>query len=291
MRRAQASFLAEERLRAELFPGHPYGRGAADEAAIGAVDVRRLRRYHAARLRPNGGHLVLVGDLKKEAARAALEKAFSSWAAGEAPSPPPPLPGHGDARTILVDRPGSAQASLIIAHTTPLTPHDPDYLAFIAANHVLGGTANSRLFENLRTRRGYTYGAYSSLEVYGRGTVWSAGADVRPDAAKAALAEIRLEAERLRADLVPADVLASSKRHLAGLFLMRLAALDRVASYLAAVVESGRDPVVVMGTYQERLAAVTPESALSSARARLDPARLVAVVVGDASVLQPVLGL
>jgi zinc protease len=291
MRRAQPSFLSEERLRAELFPGHPYGRGAADEAAIGAVTAARLRAYHAARLRPSGGHLVLVGDLDAGAARAALEKGFAAWSAGTPPPEPPPLPGHGAARTVLVDRPGSAQASLIVAHTSKLTPHDPDYLAFIAANHVLGGTANSRLFENLRTRRGFTYGAYSSLEVYGRGTVWSAGADVRPDAAAAALDEIRLEAERLLATPVPADVLASSKRHLAGLFLMRLAALDRVAGYLAAVVESGRDPAVVMGTYQERLAAVTPESALAAARSHLDPARFVRVVVGDAKVLRPILKL
>ena len=291
MRRAQASFLGEERLRAELFPSHPYGRGAADEAMIAAVGAARLRAYHAARLGPSGGYLVLVGDIAEGAAREALEKAFEPWAAREAPASPPPLPDHGRARTVLVDRPGSAQASLIVAHTAPLTPHDPDYLAFIAANHVLGGTANSRMFENLRTRRGYTYGAYSSMEVYGRGTVWSAGADVRPDVAKAALEEIRFEAERLRAEPVPADVLASSKRHLAGLFLMRLAALDRVASYLAAVVESGRDPAVVMGSYQERLAAVTPETALAAARVRLDPARFVNVIVGDAKVLRPILGL
>ena len=192
---------------------------------------------------------------------------------------------------FLVDRPGSAQASLIVAHTSTLTPHDPDYLAFIAANHVLGGTANSRLFENLRTRRGYTYGAYSSLEVYGRGIVWSAGADVRPDVARAALDEIRAEAERLRAERVPDEVLASSKRHLAGLFLMRLASVDRVASYLAAVVESGRDPAAVMGSYQDRLAAVTPEAALAAARSRLDPERFVSVVVGDAKILRPILGL
>jgi predicted Zn-dependent peptidase len=114
---------------------------------------------------------------------------------------------------------------------------------------------------------------------------------VRPDAALAALSEIRAESERLRAEPVSADVLASSKRHLAGLFLMRLASLDRVASYLAAVVESGRDPTTVMGSYQTRLAAVTPESVLAAARARLDPARFVAVFVGDAKALRPILGL
>ena len=291
MRRAQPSFLSEERLRAELFAGHPYGRGAVDEGLIGAVERSRLLKYHGARLRPGGGHLVLVGDLDADAARETLERAFAPWEARGSVVEPPPLPGHGPARVALVDRPGSAQACVVVAHTGPMTARDPDYLAFITANHVLGGTANSRLFENLRTRRGYTSGASSSLEAYGRGTVWSAGADVRPDAAKAALDEIRLEVERLCAEPVSPEVLASSKRHLMGLFLMRLASLDRMAGYLSAVMESGRDPAAVMGSYQERLAAVTPESALAAARARLNPARLVSVVVGDAEFLRPVLGL
>lgn len=291
LRRTQPSFLAEERLRAELFPGHPYGRGVADEAAIAAVDAGRLRAYHAARVRPAGGYLVLVGDLEPEAARAQLERALSGWKAAAAPPEPPPLPGHGLARVALIDRPGSAQATLVVAHSSALTPRDPDYVAFAVANHVLGGTANSRLFENLRTRRGYTYGAYSSIEVYGRGSVWSAAADVRPDAARAALDEIRAEVAALRAGAVPAEALASTKRHLAGLFLMRLSSLDRVASYLAAIVESGRDPEQAMGSYQRRLAEVTPESALAAARARLEPERLVAVVVGDAAALKPSLGL
>ncbi len=291
MRRAQPSFLSEERLRAELFPQHPYGRGAVDERMIAAVERKRLQAFHSARLRPTGGHLVLVGDLEADDARKSLENAFAPWEARGAVEGPPPLPDAGGARVVLVDRPGSAQASLVVAQTSPMTAHDPDYLAFIVANHVLGGTANSRLFDNLRTRRGYTYGAYSSLDVYGRGVVWSASADVRSDRARAALDEIRLEAERLRREPVSSDVLASSKRHLTGLFLMRLSALDRVASYLAAVVESGRDPAAVMGSYQDRLAAVSVETAQEAAHVRLDPGRFVTVVVGDAKVLRPVLRL
>lgn len=291
MRRSQPSFLAEERLRAELFPGHPYSRGAASESEIMQVNSTRLRAYHGIHLRPGGGYLVLVGDLEEKIARQALEAAFSHWTSGMSAARPPEMPDHGRARIALIDRPGSAQASLIVAHSTPLTVHDKDYLSFITANHVLGGTANSRLFENLRTRRGYTYGAYSSLEVYERGTVWSAGADVRPDAAQSALDEIRLEIERLRAEPIATETLASSKRHLTGLFLMRLSALDRIAGYLAAIVESGRDPAQVMSSYQKRLADVTPESALQVVQSSLNPDRLVAVIVGDAKTLRPILRL
>lgn len=291
IRRAQSSFLAEERMRSELFAGHPYSRGAIDEALIKAVSAERLRAYHAARMRPAGGFLILVGDLDEDLARDELERCLPAWTGGARPADLSSMPEHGRARTLLVPRPGSAQATLAVAQTMTMTPHDGDYLDFIVANHVLGGTANSRLFENLRTRKGYTYGAYSSMEVYGKGTVWSAGADVRPDAAGAALAEIRAEVERLRSQPIAAEVLDSSKRHLTGLFLMRLASLDRMASYLAAVVESGRDPAVVMSGYQSRLAAVTPESAQAAVNRRLDGSRFIAVTVGEESVLRPALGL
>lgn len=283
-RRAQPSFLSEERLRAELFAGHPYSRGPADENAIGAVTSDRLRAFHAARVRPAGGHAVLIGDLDPDAAARELEDALAAWPGGAAPAEFPAIPEHGRARLAFVPRPGSAQASLILAQSTPARPGDPDYLALMLANHALGGTANSRLFENLRTRRGYTYGSYSSLEAYGRGSVWTASADTRPEVARPALDEMRLEAARVRDELIPVSALENSKRHLSGLFLMRLAAMDRVAGYAAAIVESGRDPRETAARYQERLAAVTPEDARAAFRARLDPEKFVAVVVADPSV-------
>jgi zinc protease len=288
-RRAQPHFLSEERLRAELFPGHPYGRGAADEKKIAAVDSARMRAFHAACLRPSGGHLVLVGDLDPDKTVAALERALSTWKAGPAASPAPPLPDAGPARTIIVDRPGSAQASLIVAQTAVAGPKDPDYMSLVLANHVLGGTANSRLFENLRTRRGYTYGAYSSIELYGRGIVWSASADCRTEVARPALEEMLSEVRELCSKEISAAALDNSRRHLRGLFLMRLSSLDRITGYLSSVAESGRDPRETIAQYEPRLAEATPSSALSAVRSRLDLGKLVTVVVGDETALKPAL--
>jgi len=288
-RRAQPHFLSEERLRVELFPGHPYGRGAADEKKIAAVDSARMRAFHAACLRPNGGHLVLVGDLDPDKTVRALERALSTWTAGPAAPPAPPLPDAGAARTIIVDRPGSAQASLIIAQTAVAGPKDPDYMSLVLANHVLGGTANSRLFENLRTRRGYTYGAYSSIELYGRGIVWSASADCRTEVARPALEEMLSEVRELTSREISAAALDNSRRHLRGLFLMRLSSLDRITGYLSSVAESGRDPRETIAQYEPRLAEATPASALAAVNSRLDLRKLVTVVVGDETALKPAL--
>ena len=285
-RRAQPHFLSEERLREELFPGHPYGRGAADEKKIAAVDSKRMRAFHALRLRPNDGHLVLVGDFDPDAAAKMLERELAGWKAGSTAPVPPPIPGSGAARMVIVDRPGSAQASLIIAQTAEAGPKDPDYMSLVLANHVLGGTANSRLFENLRTRRGYTYGAYSSMELYSRGIVWSASADCRTEVARPALEEMRAEVRELCAREIPAAALNNSRRHLRGLFLMRLSSLDRVTGYISSVAESGRDPRETIAQYEPRLAEATPASALAAVRARLDPDKMVTVVVGDAAALK-----
>ena len=288
-RRAQPHFLSEERLRAELFPGHPYGRGAADERKIAAVNSARMRAFHAARLRPTGGHLVLVGDFDPDKAALSLERALSSWKAGPAAPEAPPLPDAGPARTIIVDRPGSAQASLVVAQTAAAGPKDPDYMSLVLANHVLGGTANSRLFENLRTKRGYTYGAYSSIELYSRGIVWSASADCRTEVARPALDEMVAEVRSLCTKEISAAALDNSKRHLRGLFLMRLSSLDRVTGYLSSVAESGRDPRETIAQYEPRLAEATPASALAAIQARLDLKKLVTVVVGDSAALKTAL--
>jgi zinc protease len=288
-RRAQPHFLSEERLRAELFPGHPYGRGAADEKKIAAVDSSRMRAFHAGLMRPNGGHLVLVGDFDPDKAARSLELALSSWTAGPAATQAPPLPGSGAARTIIVDRPGSAQASLVMALTAVAGPKDPDYMSLVLANHVLGGTANSRLFENLRTKRGYTYGAYSSIELYSRGIVWSASADCRTEVARPALNEMLSEVRGLCTKEISAAALDNSRRHLRGLFLMRLSSLDRITGYMSSVAESGRDPRETIAQYEPRLAEATPASALAAVRSRLDLSKLVTVVVGDSAALKPAL--
>ncbi len=285
-RRAQPHFLSEERLRAELFPGHPYGRGAADEKLIAAVDSARMRAFHAARLRPDGGHLVLVGDFDPGEAAKALERALSGWKAGKAALEAPPLPDAGAGRTIIVDRPGSAQASLVVAQTATAGPKDPDYMSLALANHVLGGTANSRLFENLRTRHGYTYGAYSSIELYGRGLVWSAAADCRTEVARPALDEILAEVRELCSKEISQAALDNSRRHLRGLFLMRLSSLERVTGYLSSVAETGRDPRETIAQYEPRLAEATPASALAAVRSRLDMKKMITVVVGDAAALK-----
>lgn len=284
--RADPGFLSDERQRSELFSDHPYRKGTANEAEIAAVTSRRLAGFHQRRVIPRDAVMILVGNISSDAARDMLEKGFSGWTGSHPKAHVAPMPANKDARLSIVHRPGSTQASLSVSQIVPLTPDHPDFLSFLVMNHILGGTANSRLFENLRTDKGYTYGSYSSVDSYGQGLVWTAEAEVRNEVARPAVEEIFKEIRLMGETTVSRETLAKVKRYLGGLFLLKRAALDRTANYLSALEEAGRDPIMVMSSYLQRLEAVTPADIQSAARRHLDSRRMLTVVVGDRSALK-----
>ena len=284
--RGDSSFLTEERMKKELFEGHPYGRGIPNEKSINAVSGKRLREFHASRVTPDQAKLVIVGNLGIAEAERMLERALGQWIGSAPEKHTPPMPGNKPSRISLVDRPGSSQASLTVAQTAPLTPKNPDWLPFLVMNHILGGTENSRLFENLRTDKGYTYGSYCGIEAFAQGIAWSARAEVRNDVAGPSIEEIFKEVRFMKANKVSPETLAAAKRYMSGLFLLKMAALNRTANYLSALTEDGRDPAYEMGSYLKRLESVTSEQVEQAAQKYLDPEKMVTVVVGDAKALK-----
>lgn len=283
--RFDPEFLTQERLKQELFPGHPYGKPFLDERVLAAIRRDGLSGFHRRRLSPRAAHLVLVGDLAQDEARAILEESFAGWS-GEAPPPePPPLPAPRPARLLLVDRPGSSQANLTVAQTVALTPRHPDYQAFAVMNHLLGGGSTSRLFLNLRVEKGYTYGAYSHFYSLRRGLLWAAQAETRDEVARASVREMLLEVRRLREDPVPETILEAARRHLGGLFAIRLASMDHTADLLWKLEFDGLDPARELADALDRLRALTPQDILNAAGRYLDPARMVTVAVGDQAAL------
>lgn len=283
--RHNPEFLADQALRAALMPGHPYGRPAVTDEQVEAITPGKVRAFQRARVTPAGARLVLTGALDAEQARPMLERALSGWTGAAAARPPAALCAPASGSFALVDRPGSTQANLVVGQTVPLAPGDEDYVAFQVMNQLLGGSATSRLFVNLRVERGYTYGAYSCAEAHRAGLVWSAEAQVRNEVAQPALDELRKEIARMRQEPVPEQQLAAVKRYLAGIFLLRLASLDRVADFLRDLSAQGRDPRRALADYIGRLDRLAPEDVQAAARRYLEPEKMTTVVVGDARVL------
>ncbi|MEK7858630.1 MAG: pitrilysin family protein [Elusimicrobiota bacterium] len=275
-------FLSSEKLNEELFGAHPYGRGVPTEAQLAKMSSDGLREFHRRRVVPDGAALVLAGPLEPREAQALLERALAGWQGSAQTAKTPGMPAQGPSRLARVDRPGSTQVNLTLAQTVALKPKDPDYPAFVVMNQLLGGSATSRLFLNLRVDKGYTYGAYSRAAAFDQGMVWTAEAETRAEVAWKARDEILEEIDRIREVPVTAQVLGAVKRYLAGLFLIRLASCDLTADYVARLERDGKDAETELAAYLDRLEALTPEDIRRAARKHLDPGKMVQILVGDA---------
>src|SRR5947199_4739083 len=106
----------------------------------------------------------------------------------------------------LVDRPGSEQSNIVIANEG-ITRKDPDYFPMLLMHTVLGANASSRLFMNLRERKGYTYGAYSNLDARLLAGSFRATAEVRTPVTGDSLHEFFYELERIRDEPVTEEEL------------------------------------------------------------------------------------
>ncbi|HJR09420.1 MAG TPA: pitrilysin family protein [Pyrinomonadaceae bacterium] len=282
--RGQPSFLANEQLSRVIYGEHPYSVISATPESIAAMSRDDLVRFHRRRLIPNNAVLVVGGDIRREAALARIEELFGAWQQGEAEATEFPAPPARERRAIyLVDRPGSAQSNIVIANLG-LTRTDPDYFPALVMHTILGANASSRIFMNLREDKGYTYGAYTSLDTRRSAGTFRATAEVRTPVTGASLKEFFYELERIRDEVVTEKELRDAQSYLTGIFPIRLETLDGLIDQLIQI-KMHDLPDDYLQTYRERVSAVTREEVQRVARRFVTPDRAVIVIVGDADEL------
>lgn len=167
-------------------------------ATVGALELEDARSFWAARARPGGARLVVVGAAPASELAARLEAPLASWRGlGPLVHEEPVLRASEAARIFLLDLPGAPQCELRVGHLG-LAATDPDWFRFSVINFVYGGCFSSRLNKKLREEKGFTYGARSSIGGSLRARSFVASAAVRPDASAACVREMLSELERLR---------------------------------------------------------------------------------------------
>jgi predicted Zn-dependent peptidase len=276
---AQPSVIAREHLQYKRFGDHPAAMEmpeADDVAQIGPAAVRGL---HRRAVLPAGSHLVLVGDLSPSRTVAAVAGALDGWIgtrpAGELTSPPAVSGGPVTAH----HRDGAVQSQARLTAAGVLRS-DPDYPAAQLANIVFGGYFSSRLVENLREDKGYTYHAYSMLEFWPGRSAVTIGYDTTTEATAAALLETRYELGRI-ALRPPADEEVESARNYAiGSLAGSLASQSGYASMLSALAGSGLDGEWLR-RHPANLAAVTTDQVAAAAERIFAPSAVTGIVVGD----------
>jgi zinc protease len=278
--RSQPSVLVREALRRRLFGDHPYARELPSVEDVAAVTPPQLRRLHADRVSPDGSVLVLVGDVTPGRVLDQVESALGGWDAVGSARPVPALPAVEPGPIVLVDRPGSVQSSIRLGGPA-VSRADPMYAALQLANLAFGGNFSSRLVENIREDKGYTYGPHSRIDHAGAGSTLIVDADVATGVTAPALLEIWYELGRMATLPISENELTDVRQYAIGTLALSLASQSGLASTLTALAGHGLG-LDWLREHPNRLAAVTLDDAYEAARTYLAPSRMVTVLLGDA---------
>jgi zinc protease len=280
--RAQPNFLASERTAKVMFGDHPYARISPSPESLDAMSRDMFVDFHRSRLVPNNAVMLIVGDIQVDEIVAKIEKMFGAWKREKlAQTDLPALPQLSGRKAYLVDRPGSAQSNIVIANAG-ITRTSPDHFPMLVMHTVLGANASSRLFMNLREEKGYTYGAYSSLDARRLAGTFRVSAEVRTPVTGASLREFFLELDRIRTERVPDEELRNAKSYLTGVFPIRIETQDGLIDQLTAV-RMYDLPFDYLHTYRDKVNAVTAEEVQRVAQQHVTPDQAAVIVVGDAA--------
>jgi zinc protease len=267
----------------DVYGRHPYGRRPTP-ASYKAITQADVTTFAGRRLRPAGALLVVAGDLTLGRARALAVRAFGTWrGAPPAAAPFPAVPVRRSTDIVLVHRPGSVQANVVLGNPTFL-PADTGYYAARMATQVLGGGADARLFLILREQKSWTYGSYAGLDRNRGLGHWVATFEGRTAVTDSALAEILHQIDRIRTELITDSELTAAKGFLIGSFPLTIETPRQIAQVVTTARLLGLGPDYLR-LYRERLRAVTALRARAAARRIFRRDALTIVVVGDAKEL------
>lgn len=260
------------------FGDHPYGsEGKGTVDSVAALDRDDLIAAHKGVFARDRLYVAAVGDITAEALGALLDSLLDGLPETGAPIPPH-VPVALTGGTTLVDF-DTPQSVALFGHVG-IERDDPDFFAAYILNQVLGaGGFESRLMEEVREKRGLTYGVYSYLAPKDLAPLYLGSVSSANDRIAEAISVIRDEWAKMANDGVTETELQDAKTYLTGAYPLRFDGNGRIASILVGMqMENlGTDYIV---TRNDKVNAVTLEDVNRVARELLQPELLHFVVVG-----------
>lgn len=277
--RSQPGVLAREAMLRRSFGEHPSAREVPLAEDVARVTAEGVRALHHAALVPRGSLLVLVGDVAPDQALERVRTALAGWSSDSAAVVLPPWPQITPAATLLVDRSDAVQSQIRLV-AQGVSRLDAQYPAAQLANLVFGGYFSSRLMENVREDKGYTYGASSALDMSQPGAVLTVALDTSRETTAAALMETVYELSRVVL-VPPTDAeIDAARQYAIGALSISLATQGGLASTLARLLPLGVQPDWVR-THPARLAATANDEVRVAAQRLFGPGRFTGIVQCD----------
>jgi zinc protease len=271
--------LASQAMDRILFGDHPYGSALiGTEDSVGGLTREDLVAAHAAVVARDRVYIAAVGDITEAELARLLDSLLGSLPETGAPMPPAvEVNTSGGVNVVPFETPQSvarfAQKGINL--------EDPDYFAALVLNQVLGGGSfESRLMDEVRTKRGLTYGVYSYLAGKDLADIYIGSVSSANDRISEAIGIIRTEWEKAASEGVTQAELEDAKTYLTGAYPLRFDGNGPIANIMVGMQTMGM-PIDYIATRNDRVEAVTLDDVKRVAAEFLDPDALHFVVVGQ----------
>jgi len=282
----QPGSVAGRRFFATQFPGHPYGIPSnGTEDSVAAITRDDLAAFISRRIARDGLVVGVVGDISPADLGPLLDTAFAGLPAVAEPLAVADVDPADAGATIVINK-AVPQSALIFGHAGMMRD-DPDYYAATVVNRVFGGGSFvSRLFQEVREKRGLVYSVRTWLAPFDHAAMVMGRAGTANARVGETIDVIKAEWRRVAENGITAQELADAKLYLTGSFPLRFSSSDRIAGMLVGIQleDLGID-------YLDRrnglIEAVTLEDANRVARSLFDPDALTFVIVGQPEGVEP----
>ncbi len=276
-----ASIAGKQFARA-VYGDHPYGYQSTEQS-LARINVADMRALHASLIQPCRAKLSMVGALTRAQAEPLAAALLSRLAQGSSAScaPLPEVP-----EVAVLQQGGdfplpfpSAQAHVLIGQPG-FKRDDPDFFALTVGNHILGGSGMvSKLFAELREKRGLSYSVYSYFSPGRHAGAFTLGLQTRPDQAVQAVQVARDVLRRFVAEGPTEDELKAAKDNLIGGFPLLVDSNRKLLGNVANIAWNGLSLDYLL-TWTQRIERITAADVKAAFARKLQPDRMVTVVVG-----------
>jgi predicted Zn-dependent peptidase len=274
--------LVHELFAEGFWLNHPLGRPIlGTPASVSSLDHKTLKEYFAETYVAANFVVVAVGNLEHGRVVELLEKALAN-----APHTGPDANQMAPTVAPVIQvRNKELEQSHIVFGTEALPQHHPERYAGYALNTTLGGSMSSRLFQNVREKRGLAYSVFSGLSAYQDAGALSIYAGCANDAVAELIDVVVAEIRQMKAGgLLPVE-LRRAKDHLKGSLMLGLESTSSRMSHLARQ-EMYRDQMTGLDEMLASIEKVTEDDVLKLADRFFTNGSLAVTVLGNVNGLQ-----
>ena len=274
--------IAKDAFMKATYQSHPYAKPSeGTETSVKAIKRKDIVSFYKKHYTAKNSMIAIVGAVSHELAKQISEDISAGFQDGEKASSIRAVENLEEPQSIFIEYP-SAQTHILVGQPG-MKRGDSDYFSLYVGNHILGGGGMvSRLFEEVREKRGLSYSAYSYFSPMLFKGPFTAGLQTKTDQVDEAISVLLENIKNYIEQGPTEEELIAAKKNITGGYPLRIDSNSKILNYVV-VIGYYKLPLDYLETFNNNVEAVTIESIKDAFKRRLSPDKLVMVKVGTPS--------